>query len=192
MAGAAIWLTAVGATFASVSLAMIGTPSALAVLIAFLVATAILIGRAVAVIRRNLRLPGPIAPRTPEERAMLRPFLIVLIAEIVALMVVNPICAIAQRLDLIVPLDVLIVGLHFFPLARIFHVRRYHWLGAAFCGMTLLTLTVVPASLQIGNAGARFVLPALGCAPAAFVIGALNAREARRSLREWQEAALPV
>jgi hypothetical protein len=183
LSGAAVWLIVVGAAFAILSLAIIATPVSLGALAVVGIAAAILIGKAVSIIRENLRLPGPIAPRTPEEKAMLRPFLVVVAAEVVGIAVVNSICAVTQHLDLIVPLDVLIVGVHFLPLARIFRVPRYCWLGLLFCGVSLATL-LVPASTQIGQAGARFVLPALGCAPVAFVIAAGNLREAKRAVAQ--------
>lgn len=186
IAGAALWLTVVGAAFAILSLAMIATPlsmGALAVVGAF---TAILVAWAISIIRANLRLPGSMAPRTPEEKAMLRPFLMVAGAEVLAFAVVNSICAATQHLDLIVPLDVLIVGVHFLPLARIFRVHRYYWLGFLLCGVVFAILLLTSDSTQVGQAGARFVLPALGCAPVAFAAAEGNLREAKRGVMQWR------
>jgi hypothetical protein len=171
--------------FAILSLAMIGTKVSAGALAMVGIVAAILVARAASVIRENLRLPGPVAPRTPGEKAMLRPFLVVVAAEVVAFAVVNPICAATQHVDLIVPLNVLIVGVHFLPLARIFRVSRYYWLGSLFCGAAVATL-LLPANMQIGEASARFVLPALGCAPAAFAIAAGNLREAKLAVAQWR------
>ncbi len=186
LSGAAVWLTVVGAAFAILSLAMIATPVSTGALVVLGIVAAVLIARAISIIRENLRLPGPIAPRTPEEKAMLRPFLVMVAAEVIAFAVVNPICVATQHLDLMVPLDVLIVGVHFLPLARIFRVPRYYWLGLLFCGVALAALLLVPASMQIGHAGARFVLPALGCAPVAFAIAGGNLREAKLAVAQWR------
>ncbi len=117
---------------------------------------------------------------------MLRPFLMVVGAEVVAFGVVNSICAATQHLDLIVPLDVLIVGVHFLPLARIFSVPRYYWLGLLFCGVVLAVLLLTSGSTQVGQAGARFVLPALGCAPVTFAVSVGNLREAKRGVMQWR------
>jgi hypothetical protein len=126
------------------------------------------------------------APRTSEEKARVRPFLIVAGAEVMAFAVVNSICAATQHLDLIVPLDVLIVGVHFLPLARIFRVPRYYWLGLLFCGVILATLLLTSGSTQVGQAGARFVPPAAGCAPVAFAVSVGNLREAKRGVMQWR------
>jgi hypothetical protein len=186
LAGAAVWLTVIGAAFAILSLAMLATRVSMGALVVVGVVAGVLVARAISILRENLRSPGPMAPRTPEEKAMLRPFLVVVAAEVVAFAVVNTICAANQHLDLMVPLDVLIVGIHFLPLARIFRVPRYYSMGLLFCGIALATLLLASASTQIGQAAARFVLPALGCAPVTFLIAAANLREAKLAVEQWR------
>jgi hypothetical protein len=181
MAGAAIWLVAISAAFTILSLAMIGTPLARIVLVGVLLAVAVYLAGGVGVIRVALRLPGD-PPRTPEVRVMLRRFYLVVTAEVIAIMVVNGICAVTQHLELLVPLDLLIVGIHFLPLARIFRVPRYYWMGGLFCLVIALTLGLIPAQMQIGVAAAWFVIPTFGCTLVAWATAAFNLREVWQSI----------
>ncbi len=54
----------------------------------------------------------------------------------------------------------LIVGLHFFPLAKLFGARAYHVTGAALCALALVAFLLAPAW--------RLPFVGLGCASALF------------------------
>lgn len=190
LAGAALWLVAISAGFSILSLAMIGTPGARFALIAVAIAAAVYLAIGAGAIRALLRLPGVAPPRTSADRLMLRRFAWVGGAEVVAIMVVNGVCAATQHLEAIVPLDLVIVGIHFFPLASIFKVRRYHVMGGLFCAASVLTMALVPSNAQVGAAAAWFVWPTFGCGSSAWVIAALNLREAQRYVRD--EKARPA
>ena len=177
MAGAAIWLVAISAAFTILSLIMIGTAIARIVLAGVLIAVIAFIAIGVGVIRGILRSPGAAPPRTAEGRIMMRRFVPVVVAEVVAIMVVNSICAVTQHLELLVPLDLLIVGIHFLPLAWIFGVPRYYVTGGLFCLVIALTLGLIPAKMQIGAAAAWFVIPTFGCTLVAWATAAFNLRE---------------
>ena len=140
MAGAAIWLVAVSAAFTVLSLTMIGTPVSRRLLVGGLIAVAVYVAGGVGVIRAILRTPGAIPPRSAEERIVMRRFVPVVVAEVIAIMIVNGICAVIQHLELLVPLDLLIVGIHFLPLAWIFEVPRYYVMGGLFCLVYALSL----------------------------------------------------
>ena len=75
--------------------------------------------------------------------------------------------------------NLLIVGVHFFPLARLFKVPRYTVLGAVFCIVPASILIGVPSSAQIGDADAWFVLPTAICGAAAIAVAWAGVREAR-------------
>jgi hypothetical protein len=182
MAGAAIWLVAISTVFTVLSLTMIGTSVARLVLASVVIAAILHLAIGVGVIRAILRSPGAIPPRTTEDRVMLRRFIPVVIAEVIAIMVVNGICAVTQHLELLVPLDLLIVGIHFVPLARIFRVPRYYTMGGLFCLITVLTLVLVPVHAQVGAAAAWFVIPTFGCSAVAWATAAFNLREVRQSI----------
>ena len=189
IAGAALWLVAVSAGFTILSLVMIGSSAARFVLVGVVIAAMAYVVIGVGMIRTIRRIPAAISTRTPEERVILRRFVYVVIGEVVAIMVVNAVCAITQHLELLVPLDVLIVGIHFLPLASLFRVPRYYPMGGLFCLVSVLTLVLVPAHAQVGAAAAWFVLPALGCTPVAWVTAAYNLREARQFIHQAQSAA---
>jgi hypothetical protein len=182
MAGAAIWLVAISTVFTILSLTMIGAPVPRFVLASVVIAAILHLAVGIGMIRAILRSPGAIPSRTTEDRVMLRRFVPVVIGEVVAIMVVNGICAVTQQLELLVPLDLLIVGIHFVPLARIFRVPRYYAMGGLFCLVTVLTLVLVPAHAQVGAAAAWFVIPTFGCSAVAWATAAMNLREVRQSI----------
>ncbi len=189
IAGAALWLVGISAAFTILSLVMIGTPAARFVLVGVIVAVLAYVAIGVGVIHAVVRIPSASAPRTPEERVVMRRFVWIVIAEVVAIMAVNGVCAATQHLEPLVPLDVLIVGIHFLPLASLFKVSRYYAMGGLFSLVSVLTLVLVPVSTQIGAAAAWFVIPTLGCTAAAWATAAFNLREARQFIHQAQAAA---
>ncbi|MGZ4836059.1 MAG: hypothetical protein ACXVZZ_10530 [Terriglobales bacterium] len=182
MAGAAIWLVVISTVFTVLALITIGAPVPQFVLASVVVAAILQLVIGVRVIRAILRSPGAIPPRTTEDRTMLRRFAVVGVGEVIAIMVVNGICAVTQHLELLVPLDLLIVGIHFLPLARVFRVPRYYFTGGLFALVSMLTLVLVPAHAQVGAADAWFVIPTFGCSAVAWVTSAFNLREVATSL----------
>jgi hypothetical protein len=182
MAGAAIWLVAISTVFTVLSLTVIGAPVPRFVLASVVLAAILHLVIGVAVIRAILRSPGAIPPRTTEDRVMLRRFVAVVIVEVIAIMVVNGISAVTQHLELLVPLDLLIVGIHFLPLACIFRVPRYYVMGGLFCLVTVLTLVLIPVHAQVGAAAAWFVIPTFGCTAVGWATAAFNLREVTMSL----------
>jgi hypothetical protein len=183
MAVAALWLVAVSTIFTTVSLVMVGTPVARLALIAVIVAVIAYLAIGVGTIRALRRSPGAIPPRTPEHRLMLRRYAYVVIAEVAAIMIANIVCVVMRRVELIVPLDLLIVGIHFLPLASIFRMPRYYTMGALFCIVCLGTVMLIPARVQVGAAASWFVIPTFGCTAVAWATAAFNLREAREYLR---------
>ena len=185
LAGGSLWLIVVGGIFAPVSLLMIDTPMARAVLAVVVVLTALLITMDILVFRAALQLPGRL-PRTAEERAIGRRFAVVFWAEAFTIMIVSWICSSTNRSELITPLVLIIVGIHFMPLAWIFEVPRYYITGLGFCGIPALTLLLIPATAQIGHARAWFVVSSLGCSLVALLTGMAGVREARQLVRDSQ------
>jgi hypothetical protein len=183
LAGAAIWLGGIGAFFASLALVFVRTPVARLGILIVVAGLAALVTADVALIRRTRSLGIPEAPRTPKVQAMLRWFKWVVIGEIAAILIVNTICSSLGYYDIISPLDVLIVGLHLFPLAWIFRVPRYYTMGALFCGVVIATLLLVAGTTRIGPVSAWFVVVSLGCGPVAMWTALGNTLEAARDLR---------
>ena len=182
LAGAAIWMVAISTGFSVWALTMIGASLPRFVLASVLVGGILYLAIGAGVIRAILRSASAVLPRTLEDRTMLRRFAWVGAAEVIGIMVVNGICAVTQHLELLVPLDLMIVGIHFLPLARIFRVPRYYLLGALFALVPVLTIVLVPVHAQVGAADAWFVIPTFGCSAAAWATSAFNLREAVKSL----------
>jgi len=166
------------------SLWMIGTDAARLFFLVTATIAAVLVAVCVAMILGVLRMPGAIPPRTPDEQAVVRRFMRVLAAEVVALILVGPVCLALRRPVLIVPLSVLIVGVHFLPLAWVFRVPRYYPLGLLFCAAVLLTLLMFPEDAHLGQATAWYVVPSMGCAPVAWLTAGANLREVSQFVRK--------
>jgi hypothetical protein len=183
LAVGALWLVAVCAAFMTWALVMMGTTAATVTLVAMVALVVALIGVGVWMIRAVLHLPGQIPAKTPTERRMGRQFAWVVAAEIVAVLVVNAILGITNRVILIPAFDLMIVGLHFLPLAHLFRVPRYYSMGALFIVIPVLTLLVVSEPILIGNVQAWYVLPSVGCGVVGVVTAAASFWEVRGFLR---------
>jgi hypothetical protein len=184
LASGSIWLIVCGTVFATVSLVLIGTPTATAFLVGTLIAAATLLTIGVSVFRAALRLPDDVAPRTAAEQAIGRRFAMIVAAEVIALAVVNPVAAVMQRFELMASLNLVIVGIHFLPLASIFQVPRYYLMGALFCIIPAVTLLTMPAHALVGHALGWLVVPSLGCSVVAGLTGAVGLRDVRESVIE--------
>jgi hypothetical protein len=182
LAGSSIWLASVGALFPLIALALIGTPLAWLV---FAVAVLVVLGLVlvdVSIIREVRRAVAPLPPNGPVEMTMLRRFKYVVIGEIAAFWIVNTILSVLRQHDLMTPADVLIVGVHFLPLAWVFRRPHYYALGIAFCAVVVTTMSLVPATAHIGKASAWFAWIGFGCGPAAILCGIANTYEARQAV----------
>jgi hypothetical protein len=178
------WLIAAGASFGALSLIMIGTPLAREVLVGETVLGGALCAVTIWMIMAVIRLPGGVGTPSPETRLIGRRFIRILAAELAAIFVVNGVLSVSQHVELIVPLDLIIVGIHFLPLARLFGVPRYTVMGVMFCAVCIATLLFVPDSQHIGKGLAWFVVPSLGCATAAVLIATGNLVEVWRFIKD--------
>ena len=124
----------------------------------------------------------PKEPRTDDRRKIGRRFVWIVILEVVGIVVVNTVFFNLGLLSWLVPVDLVIVGLHFIPLARLFGVPRYTALGVAFCAIPILTLIVFPADAQIGAVVARSLISSLGCTAVTWLIAAGSVLEIRQHL----------
>jgi len=131
-------------------------------------------------IRAVLQLPDERPSRKSEGRRIARQFGVIVAVEGLALTLVTVVCVVYRRWGLIAPLDLMIVGLHFLPLVRLFNVARYYLTAALFCGIPIATMLLIPESGRIGQALSWLVLPSVGCALVAWVTGVAGLREVRR------------
>lgn len=175
-----LWLVVASMAFATWTLIAIGTTAATAALIVLLAGALAVVTWDLGAMRAVWRLPGGFGPTTPEGKKIGKQFGIVVAAEAVVIGVVTGLCLWQKKFALIVPLDLIVVGLHFIPLAGIFRVPRYHVLGILFSVIPAVTLWAMPANVHVGHAVGQFVVPGLACGVVALVIAALGVREARK------------
>ena len=189
MAGGTLWMIAVSTGFATLSLIRIGTPMASAVLAGVVGLAVLLLGINIGAMRAARGLPGEVPPRTSEDQVMMRHFWRIVVAEIVGLAVVNSLCQFYGRDGLMAPLDLIIVGLHFVALARVFRTPRYGAMGWLFCVVPVATMLSMPERAQVGHAPAWFVIPSLLVALVVWLTVAANLREIFHLVRDTRMVA---
>ena len=127
LAGGSLWLISVGTFFAGWSLLAVRSSLATTLAVFLATAAAALIVFGVLLLRSVRRLPhGHATDGGEARRKMARQFGLIVAAEGVGCSLVAAACLRAHNWELIVPLCLVIVGLHFLPLARLFRVPRYN------------------------------------------------------------------
>jgi hypothetical protein len=177
LAGAALWLIAISFFFVTWSLLAIGTPLARLILIGSSVLVGVFVIASIVVIRAALGLAVSTVPQTREEQQIGRRFAWVFGFELLAFAVVNSILTVIGNFELMPCLNLIVVGVHFFPLARIFRVPRYNAMGLLFCAIPVVTLLAIPKQFEIGHTLAWYVAPSIGCGLVAIVTAAAGLRE---------------
>jgi hypothetical protein len=173
------WLIAASTGFAILSIALSHITNQRIILIALGIAAAALLSTSLGQIRKALNLPKE---TNTTDRSMGRWFIWVVVLEVVGVGIVNTINFLYGNPSLFVPLDLIIVGIHFIPLAKLFGVPRYTILGILFCVFSVLALLLFPSDAYIGSAMARFFVSSLGCAAACWGVSISSQLELRRLL----------
>jgi len=124
------------------------------------------------------KLPG--VPPSIQGRRVGRQFVLIVVLEGVAIALVSTGCSLTGHFSWLVPLVLIIVGIHFMPLAKLFGVPRYMTLGLLFCIVPILTLLLVPAHAHIGAVFTRLAYSSLGCAVSTWLISVGSLLELRR------------
>ena len=167
--------------FATAALLMVGSREAQALLVGISVIAAVLIVFGIALFRDVFQVPHDPAQSSPSEgRRLMRQFGTIVAVEGLALTAVTLACVLNRRWALIAPLDLIVVGLHFLPLARLFAVPRYNITAALFCAIPVATMMLIPVGGRIGEALGWFVVPSVGCAAVASTTAWAGLREVRR------------
>jgi hypothetical protein len=111
-------------------------------------------------IERARQMPyAAIAAPTTADRKTARDFQIVLALEWIPILVAVVIFNRIRRPDFILPTIALIVGLHFIPLARVFHAPLYYASGAAMVAVAIAGFVAQPPGRQaIACVGSGVVL----------------------------------
>ena len=101
-----------------------------------------------------------LAKQLPDEKSghgiqrgsyMRRWFIVILILEIVVLNSATFVLLKLNHFQYIVPVDILIVAIHFIPLGRIFAMPIYYFLGIIVSSIAILTMLLVSETAHIGN-----------------------------------------
>ena len=147
----------------------------LILLVTAVLSGALLVG-GILLIRRGRRLSRARGDSGPPRRGMWRMFTVVLIAEIVALNILAYLLAGHHLIPYLMPGVAIIVGLHFFPLARTFHARH---LNATATVMTLAGIAAVVTIAVGGPAGAASSVSDVVCALTLWATGFVSWRTTR-------------
>jgi hypothetical protein len=78
-------------------------------------------------------------------------FRIVFATELIAILIAYVICNAVNRFDLFFPMMMLIVGIHFFPLAALFRVKKYYATGILLCLLAIVTIFTMPEQLRLNG-----------------------------------------
>ncbi|MCX6285767.1 MAG: hypothetical protein NTY96_01460 [Bacteroidetes bacterium] len=163
-AGGMIWLITISFFFALLDLFF----AKLSALLAFslgtliLLITVVLLTWSINMLFLAKKLPDEKSDEgTKRNRYIKKWFLIIFILEIAGLNIATVTLLKLHFFQYIVPVDILIVALHFLPLGRIFVMPSYYFLGIVVSLITILTMFFIPVSLQIGNLIAIIAIPSL-------------------------------
>jgi hypothetical protein len=181
LAGGCLWLVTVGIVYAAWSLLTVRSALATSLLAAMCIFAAGMYSFGIAMIRKVRRLP--FLPATSDSyaqgRRLMRRFGMIFAAEVVAIALVSLVCMRTHHWRFIVPLAIVIVGLHFLPLAKLFRVPRYYVTGALFCAIPVVTMLSISASAHIGHALSWIAIPSVGCGLVALVTAWAGLNEVR-------------
>ncbi len=146
-----------------------------------LIGVALLVG-AVALWRGSGRLRDA---ATWEQDNTDRWFVLIVALEGVAIAIASVVCNATGHFALFFPIMALIVGIHFFPLARLFQAGTHYLTGALLCVVGLVALLVVPVTATLGGREimARWLVVGAGCAVILWGTGLLLLVQGWRALR---------
>jgi hypothetical protein len=101
-------------------------------------------------------------------------------AEVVGVILVARVLPLTGHRDVVPVAVCLVVGVHFFPLARLFHVPLYHRTGVALCAVVAAT---APLVVLTGRTEMWTLVPGLGAASSLHLTGAAMLRSTRIIIR---------
>lgn len=128
----------------------------------------VLVGGAVVVYRRAASLPS--GHDTAQSRRISRRFGIIVAAEFIGLIILAGILAATGHSQLIPAVVCLGVGIHFFPLRRLFNVPIYDRTGAVLCAIAIAT---APLATFAHQPALWTMLPGFGAALTLYTTSAL-------------------
>jgi hypothetical protein len=194
LTGGSLWLISAGSGFAALALLSIQSNVATCIVAGVSVMAIALVFFGIGLIRKvrrepqeELTLSAKLA-HSAKGKSLLRQFLIIFALEIAGICLVNTMCGLLHHRRYVVPLDLIIVGLHFLPLARLFEYPRYYVTGILFCGIPIVTMLATQSSAHVGQGRIWFVIPSIGCALVAVATGIAGLNVVRRSVNGFLPA----
>ncbi|HET7034769.1 MAG TPA: hypothetical protein VFI42_03735 [Thermomicrobiaceae bacterium] len=145
----------------------------------------VLLAQAVSLRNAAARLPDDEGDHAAENRRQ-RGFIAINVVEFGSIAIAVFACNVTQQLHLLVPLIALIVGLHFLPLAALFHVRTYYVTGVLLCLLAVLGLFAIPSTSSIDGREVRasWAVVSFGAAVVLWASAIVSWLRTRTQLRE--------
>jgi hypothetical protein len=185
MASAVLFLAFFSTLWALVGIAGLrGLDGNALLIVAILIGLALLVA-GISLNRAARRLPQRAAGAAAQERQRKNKwFLLIFVTELLLILIAHVLLSLVNRLDLFIPATLLIVGIHFFPLAALFRVKIYYPAGALLCALVIVTLLVVPQRLKLDGLqiAAWQVVPGLSAAIILWASGLIQWLNGRRQL----------
>lgn len=188
----ALWMATAGTVAALGVAAMVSTHlTAAVVLIAVTAVVAlVLYPIGISMLRAALRLPRPQSLQiTAERKKLSRRFGVVVGIEMAFFALANVVLLLTNRYEYLVPAILLITGVHFIPIARLYRMWPYYLTGLLFCLAAVLPVLITSSTTRLGLVSAWIVLPTLSCAVIAWLTaGCVLAIQNKR----WIELRAPA
>ena len=184
--GGMIWLTSISLIFALMDLYFADLTILPAIIsgTGILLITGILLNWSCKALLLARKLPDVKTEEGIRRKHYIRKWFFIILALDIAGLNIAPV--VLLKLDCfqyIVPVDILIVALHFLPLGRIFHMPAYYFLGILLSLIDLLTIFLVPVSLKTGNLPALIAIPSISFIFLNWVLVVFIIRDALNYLR---------
>ncbi|MEH6939836.1 hypothetical protein V7056_18620 [Bacillus sp. JJ664] len=150
-ANGVMFMTFFGALWASIGI--IGSHGLVApwLLVLSVVMTIILLIGAISLFGKARNMNNAFIPEVSEHRKKInRKFGLIFGLEGLAIFIASVICNIINHFEVFFPIMAIIVGIHFFPLAKLFRENFYYGTGGVLCILGVITF-LLPTNVTVSN-----------------------------------------
>jgi hypothetical protein len=190
IASGVLFLTFFGVLWASIGInGLQGLNEPWLLILMLLIGIALLVA-GISLRRASRQLPKRAAkPDEQEEHRRTTWFRIVFAIEGILIVVAYIICRAINRFDLFFPVMMLIVGVHFFPLAALFRIKKYYTTGILLCLLAIVTLFAVPERIRLNavQVNTWWVILGFGGAIILWGVGLANWIQGKRLLTHGKQ-----
>lgn len=161
-ANGVMFMTFFGALWASIGIIGSNPLGAPWFLVISGIVTIVLLVAAISLFGKSKNMSSNVTPNVREDwKTINRKFGLIFGLEGLAICIASIICNLIDRFELFFPIMAIMVGIHFFPLARLFKEKFYWGTGAALCILGIISFflpieaaynsaSIVPRSIFIG------------------------------------------